>query len=84
LPVIVAVRTDDLPHWINRTDLAAEEKATDHAVVVVGLDRDNAYVNDPDFEQVPQVIELNEFLLAWSDRDYEYAVIGLEDFHKDD
>jgi hypothetical protein len=84
LPVIVAVRTDDLPHWIKRTDVADEEKATDHAVVVVGLDSDNVYVNDPDFEQAPQIVELNEFLLAWSDRDYEYAVIGLEDFHEDE
>jgi hypothetical protein len=38
LPIIVAVRTDGLPYWINRTDIADEEKATDHAVVVVGLD----------------------------------------------
>jgi hypothetical protein len=27
---------------------------------------------------------LNEFLLAWSDRDYAYAIIGLEDFHEDE
>jgi hypothetical protein len=83
LPVIVAVRTDGLPHWINRTDIADEEKATDHAVVVVGLDDDNVYVNDPDFAQAPQVIEINEFLLAWLEQDYAYAVIGLEDFHVD-
>jgi hypothetical protein len=84
LPIIVAVRTDSLPHWINRTDLADEEKATDHAVVVVGLDDQQVYVNDPDFAQAPQVIERNEFLLAWSDRDYAYAVIGLEDYHEDE
>src|SRR6266508_5880768 len=69
LPVIVAVRTDDLPHWIKRTDIADEEKATDHAIVIVGLDSDNIYVNDPDFDQAPQIVELNEFLLSFSDRD---------------
>src|SRR6476659_2765227 len=51
LPVIVAVRTDDLPYWLERSDIADEEKATDHAVVVVGLDEENVYVHDPDFEQ---------------------------------
>jgi hypothetical protein len=67
LPVIVAVRTDDLPYWLNRTDIPDEEKATDHAVVVVGLDEQTVYANDPDFEQAPQVIDLDEFLLAgWS------------------
>jgi ABC-type bacteriocin/lantibiotic exporter with double-glycine peptidase domain len=80
LPVIVAVRTDDLPYWLNRTDIPDEEKATDHAVVVVGLDEQRVYANDPDFEQAPQVIDLDEFLLAWVERDYEYVVIGLEDF----
>ena len=78
--MIVAVRTDDLPYWLNRTDIPDEEKATDHAVVVVGLDEQRVYANDPDFEQARQVIDLDEFLLAWLERDYEYVVIGLEDF----
>jgi hypothetical protein len=26
------------------------------------------------------MIELDEFLLAWLERDYEYVVIGLEEF----
>jgi uncharacterized protein YvpB len=82
LPVIVAVRTDDLVHWIKRTDIHDEEKATDHAVVVVGLDEQTVYVNDPDFEQAPQMIDLDEFLLAWLERDYEYVVIGLEEFEE--
>ena len=80
LPVIVALRTDDLAYWIMRSDIRDEEKATDHAVVVVGLDEQAVYVDDPDFEQAPQMIELDEFLLAWLERDYEYVVIGLEEF----
>lgn len=82
LPVIVALRTDDLIYWIKRIDIRDEEKATDHAVVVVGLDEQTVYVNDPDFEQAPKMIELDEFLLAWLERDYEYVVIGLEEFEE--
>ena len=80
LPVIVAIRTDHLPYWMNRTDIREEEKATDHAIVVVGIDSASVYVNDPDFEQAPQLIDRDEFVLAWLERDYAYAVIGLEDF----
>jgi len=83
LPIIVAIRTDNLPYWMNRTDISDEEKATDHAVVVVGIVSEHVYVNDPDFEQAPHLIERNEFLLAWVERDYAYAVIGLEDFNSD-
>jgi len=60
--------------------MADEEKATDHAVVVVGLDEESVYAHDADFEQAPQVIDRDDFLLAWLERDDEYAVIGLEGF----
>jgi len=33
------------------------------------------FVNDPAFDDAPQVIPLEHFLLAWSEFDYEYAVI---------
>ena len=84
LPIIVAVRTDNLPYWMNRFDINDEEKATDHAVVIVGTDNEHVYVNDPDFDQAPQLIDRDEFLLAWLERDYAYAVIGLEDFHAEE
>ena len=66
-PCIVFVRTGDLPYW---------SYATSHAVVVVGIDDDNVYLNDPYFEKAPQRVSHDEFLLAWSEFDYTYAVIS--------
>ena len=44
-------------------------------VVLIGMTGDTACVNDPAFDDAPQVIPLEHFLLAWSEFDYEYAVI---------
>ena len=66
LPCIVFLKTEALPYW--KTEHA-------HAVVLVGLSDDVAHVNDPAFDDAPQVIPLEHFLLAWSEFDYEYAVI---------
>ena len=77
LPLLAAVRTDALPYWMDRTDVALEEKATDHVVVIVGLEDETVYLNDPDFAEAPQLVDRESFLLAWSGRDEEYAVIGL-------
>lgn len=69
LPVIVAVQTWPLPYW--------QQLNTDHAVVIVGLDREEIFLYDPYFAVAPQVVELETFLTAWSERDFEYVVIGL-------
>lgn len=68
LPSIVAVDTAQLPYW---------QEATDHAIVVVGIDERQIYVNDPDIPTVPQPISLAEFELAWLEKDYLCAVIRL-------
>jgi hypothetical protein len=34
-----------------------------------------AYFNDPAFDDAPVSVPLQNFLLAWSEFDYEYAVI---------
>lgn len=67
-PVIVFVRTGDLPYWNHRTD---------HALVVVGFDSDAQQVlaNDPYLDQGPITIPEGDFELAWSERDYHYATI---------
>jgi ABC-type bacteriocin/lantibiotic exporter with double-glycine peptidase domain len=65
-PCIVFLKTEALPYW--KTEHA-------HAVVLTGLSGDMAYVNDPAFDEAPQSIPLDHFLLAWSEFDYEYAVI---------
>lgn len=67
-PCIVFLKTEALPHW-------QVEHA--HAVVLVGLSGDAAYVNDPAFDSAPHTIALDRFLLAWSEFDYEYAVVTL-------
>jgi ABC-type bacteriocin/lantibiotic exporter with double-glycine peptidase domain len=66
LPVIVALNTGPLTHWTDDTA---------HALVVVGIEQDTVLVNDPEFEQAPQAIPLDEFLLAWLEQDYRQALI---------
>jgi ABC-type bacteriocin/lantibiotic exporter with double-glycine peptidase domain len=65
-PCVVAVSTAELPYW---------GQATDHAVVVVGLDDEAVYVNDPYFDDFPQRVPRDHFMLAWLERDHRLAVI---------
>jgi ABC-type bacteriocin/lantibiotic exporter with double-glycine peptidase domain len=65
-PVIVFVRTNELPYWAY---------ATDHALVVVGYDEANLYINDPYFPEAPLLVPRGDFELAWLERDYYYALI---------
>lgn len=66
-PIIVPVRTIELPHW---------DADTDHAVVVVGMNEEEIYVNDPAFERAPIAITRGDFDLAWLERDEYYAVLA--------
>ena len=66
-PCIVPVFTGELSYWT---------QATDHAVVVVGLDEQTVYVNDPYFDQAPQPVPREEFILAWLEKDYRCAIIS--------
>lgn len=74
-PVIVPVDTALLPYWLTRSDVPEAERMTDHAVVVVAMDEHHVYVNDPDFAQAPQVVDLGWFLDAWRHFAQRYAVI---------
>lgn len=65
-PCIVFLRTGELPYWTEDTG---------HAVVVVGLDSDTVYLDDSAFDQAPQRVSRGDFLLAWLEFDYDYAVI---------
>jgi uncharacterized protein YvpB len=65
-PCIVFLRTGELPYW---------QEDTGHAVVLVGMDEDVVYLNDPAFAQAPQRVSRGDFLLAWLEFDYDYAVI---------
>jgi hypothetical protein len=66
IPVLAFLRTGNLPYW--QEDLA-------HALVIVGMDENAIFVNDPAFKVAPQRIPVDYFMLAWSDFDYYYAVI---------
>jgi ABC-type bacteriocin/lantibiotic exporter with double-glycine peptidase domain len=69
LPVIVDVDTAQLPYW---------DEATDHAVVVIGVDDQQVYLHDPSTSGAPHIVSLTEFELAWLEKDYLYAVIQTE------
>jgi ABC-type bacteriocin/lantibiotic exporter with double-glycine peptidase domain len=54
-PVIAFVSTADLPYWnVN----------TDHAVVVIGADEENIFLNDPYFANAPQSVSRTAFELS--------------------
>jgi uncharacterized protein YvpB len=65
-PVIVFVRTGELPYWTY---------SVDHALVVVGFGDAELYVNDPHFVEAPIAVPQDDFELAWLERDYAYALI---------
>lgn len=65
-PVIVAVDTTQLSYW---------EEDTNHAVVVIGIDRHTIALSDPGITHAPQLVALDEFELAWLENDYVCAVL---------
>lgn len=71
-PSAVAVRTAELPHWYN--DPSRFEEVA-HALVVVGIDAEMVYINDPAFESAPLQVPHGEFQLARIDFDELYAVL---------
>jgi|CXWL01.1.fsa_nt_gi hypothetical protein len=68
LPSIVFVATAQLSYW---------RETTGHAAVVVGLDEEKVYLNDPAFPDAPKQVPIDEFVLAWIDADQFYALIRL-------
>lgn len=67
IPVIVFLRTGNLPHW--QDDVA-------HAVVLIGLTANTVGVHDPAHATGPDEIDRDAFLLAWSEMDYYCATIA--------
>lgn len=55
IPVIAFVNTADLPYW---------NVDTDHAVVVVGIDDESVYLNDPYHAEQAQSVTRSAFTLA--------------------
>jgi ABC-type bacteriocin/lantibiotic exporter with double-glycine peptidase domain len=65
-PCVVFLRTGDLPYWT--VDTA-------HAVVLVGLAGEQAYLHDPFFSDAPKVVPLDALMLAWSSFDYAVSTL---------
>ena len=63
---VVCLRTGELPYW----DCDAP-----HAVVVIGIEADTVYVNDPAFERAPIPILVGDFQLAWDEFGGQWAAI---------
>jgi hypothetical protein len=64
--VIVPVRTLHLRYW---------SVDTDHAVVVVGIDDQNAWLHDPDLPEDPNPVPIGDFDLAWLEKDELMAIL---------
>ena len=67
VPPMAFVATQQLSYW---------SEATNHAVVVVGINENSIYLNDPSFAHAPQVVSIDEFYLAWFAIDKYYAIIN--------
>lgn len=65
-PCMALVQTEELPYWTEQSD---------HAVIVIGLDDEFVYLNDPAFPEAPIRISQGEFDLAWLEKDEVYAVL---------
>jgi ABC-type bacteriocin/lantibiotic exporter with double-glycine peptidase domain len=69
LPPTVFVWTGELSYW---------SVETWHAIVLVGYDMRNFYVNDPAFDIAPQLVSEGDFALAWLAYDSYYAIVKCE------
>ena len=66
IPVVACVHTADLGYW---------SRAVDHVVVVVGVDENQVYVNDPSLSTGQQPVPHTEFELAQLHYDNLCAII---------
>lgn len=65
-PVMAFVDTAELSYW---------PVSTNHAVVVVGIDEETVWINDPAFPDAPITVSTAEFDLAWFNGDNTCAII---------
>jgi uncharacterized protein YvpB len=67
-PVIVSVQTQELPYWNGVASL--------HAVVLVGMDEEDVYLNDPAWTEAPVQAPIGDFDLAWLARGERFALLA--------
>lgn len=68
-PSIAFVEAGQLPYW---------DENSSHAVVVVGMEEKNMYLNDPALNRGPVRVSQGDFDLAWLEQDEFYATISLK------
>jgi ABC-type bacteriocin/lantibiotic exporter with double-glycine peptidase domain len=68
LPVIAFVDTGELGYW---------SSTTNHALVLIGIEKDDVLVNDPAVMDAPMRVPNGEFDLAWLNADNACAVISV-------
>jgi ABC-type bacteriocin/lantibiotic exporter with double-glycine peptidase domain len=68
LPLIAFVNTGMLSYW---------DSETGHAVVIIGIDENVIFINDPAQDKPALRVPLIEFESAWIEQDLRYAVVGL-------
>jgi ABC-type bacteriocin/lantibiotic exporter with double-glycine peptidase domain len=67
VPVIAMVQAGELPQW--------REETFQHAVVVVGYDAADVWILDPAARPAPLKVSVDEFMLAWGEIDFRFAVL---------
>lgn len=66
-PVIAFVQAGELPQWRGHR--------FQHAVIVVGVEPETIHLIDPAVETHPLSVLEGDFLLAWDELDYLYAIL---------
>ena len=67
-PCLVAVDTGELPYW---------QSSAGHVVVLVGMDGEHAYLNDPALPDAAMQVSIGDFYLAWYEQNLSYAVLSV-------
>lgn len=67
VPLIVLIQAGELPQW--------QGEYFQHAVVVIGYDASQVWLLDPAAQSDSIAVSIDEFILAWGEMDYRYAVL---------
>jgi hypothetical protein len=67
VPVITLIQAGELAYW--------QGEQFQYAVVVVGHDLSQMWLLDPAAQSKPISVSIDEFMLAWGEMDFRYAVL---------
>lgn len=69
VPLIAMIQAGELPHW--------RGESFQHAVIIIGYDATQVWLLDPAVTSPDAImVSIDEFMLAWGEMDYRYAVIS--------